>query len=105
MSRNCRYFTLQEQAVNYWHYYYESSEIKHIYPKFNRAQRKSGEAVGLFSYEDQKGIIHLAYNRLKLAPNAIMKYYTVSECRNHIETLCETFELCPKYCHLTNQCF
>jgi DNA polymerase-3 subunit epsilon len=86
----------------------ESSEIKHIYPKFNRAQRKSAEAVGLFSYEDQKGIIHLAYNRLKLAPNAIMKYYSISECRNHLETLCETFELCPKYCHLqtnVSSCF
>jgi DNA polymerase-3 subunit epsilon len=86
----------------------ESSEIKHIYPKFNRAQRKSAEAVGLFSYEDQKGIIHLAYNRLKLAPNAIMKYYSISECRHHLETLCATFELCPKYCHLqtnVSSCF
>ncbi|WP_373943416.1 exonuclease domain-containing protein [Polaribacter sejongensis] len=79
---------------------HESAEIKHRYPKFNRAQRRAGEAIGLFSYEDQKGIIHLAYNRLKLAPNPIMKYYTVAECRNHIEALCKEFELCPKYCHL-----
>lgn len=86
----------------------ESSEIKHIYPKFNRAQRRAGEAVGLFSYEDQKGIIHLAYNRLKLAPNAIMKYYSVAECRTHLESLCAEFELCPKYCHLqtnVSSCF
>tara|TARA_B100000795_G_scaffold2263_1_gene1563 strand:- start:3932 stop:5320 length:1389 start_codon:yes stop_codon:yes gene_type:complete len=86
----------------------ESSEIKHLYPKFNRAQRKSAEAVGLFSYEDQKGIIHLAYNRLKLAPNAILKYYSISECRKHLETLCATYELCPKYCHLqtnVSSCF
>jgi len=87
---------------------HESSEIKNIYPKFNRAQRRAGEAVGLFSYEDQKGIIHLAYNRLKLAPNAIMKYYSVSECRTHLELLCKDFELCPKYCHLqtnVSSCF
>ena len=86
----------------------ESSEIKHIYPKFNRAQRRAGEAIGLFSYEDQKGIIHLAYNRLKLAPNAIMKYYSVAECRTHLESLCAEFELCPKYCHLqtnVSSCF
>ena len=86
----------------------ESSKIKHIYPKFNRAQRRAGEAVGLFSYEDQKGIIHLAYNRLKLAPNAIMKYYSVAECRTHLESLCAAFELCPKYCHLqtnVSSCF
>ncbi|WP_218598218.1 exonuclease domain-containing protein [Polaribacter sp. NJDZ03] len=79
---------------------HESAEIKHIYPKFNRAQRRAGEAIGLFSYEDQKGIIHLAYNRLKLVPNPMMKYYTVAEARNHLELLCKEFILCPKYCHL-----
>ncbi len=87
---------------------HESSEIKHIYPKYNRAQRRAGEAVGLFSYEDQKGIIHMAYNRLKLAPNAMMKYYSVAECRNHLEYLCKEFQLCPKYCHLqtnVSSCF
>ena len=86
----------------------ESSEIKRIYPKYNRAQRKAGEAVGLFSYEDQKGILHLAYNRLKLVPNPITKYYTISECRSHLEYLCTEFELCPKYCHLqtnVSSCF
>jgi len=79
---------------------HESAEIKHRYPKFNRAQRRAGEAIGLFSYEDQKGIIHLAYNRLKLVPNPMLKYYTVVEARNHLEALCKEFKLCPKYCHL-----
>ena len=86
----------------------ESAEIKHLYPKFNRAQRRANEAVGLFSYEDQKGIIHLAYNRLKLVPSAIMKFYSIAECRNLIEKICEEYELCPKYCHLqtnVNACF
>ena len=87
---------------------HESAEIKHLYPKFNRAQRKAGEAVGLFYYEDQKGIIHLASNRLKLIPNPIMKYYSVAEAKNHLEALCKEFLLCPKYCHLqtnVSSCF
>jgi DNA polymerase-3 subunit epsilon len=87
---------------------HESSEIKHLYPKFNRAQRKAGEAVGLFSYEDQKGILHLAFNRLKLTPNPIMKFYSMAACRSALEKICERFELCPKYCHLqtnVNACF
>ena len=79
---------------------HESEEIKNIYPKYNRAQRRASEAVGLFSYEDQKGIIHLAYNRLKLVPNPITKYYNISEVRNQLEILCKEFILCPKYCHL-----
>lgn len=86
----------------------ESDEIKHFYPKFNRAQRRASEAVGLFSYEDQKGTIHLAFNRLKLVPNPIMKFYSLAECRNILEKICEEFELCPKYCHLqtnVNACF
>lgn len=86
----------------------ESAEIKKKYPKYNRAQRRASEAVGLFSYEDQKGIIHLAYNRLKLTPNALMKFYSLAECRNVLEKICEQFELCPKYCHLqtnVNTCF
>ena len=78
----------------------ESSEIKHIYPKYNRAQKRTGESIGLFSYVDQKGIIHLAWNKLKLVPNPILKFYSVAEVRNFIENLCEEFELCPKYCHL-----
>lgn len=78
----------------------ESAEIKNIYPKYNRAQRRAGEAVGLFAYEDQKGIMHLAYNRLKLVPNPLMKFYSLAECRVFLEKLCEKFILCPKYCHL-----
>lgn len=86
----------------------ESAEIKKKYPKYNRAQRRASEAVGLFSYEDQKGIMHLAYNRLKLVPNALMKFYSVAECRSTLERICADYELCPKYCHLqtnVNACF
>ena len=87
---------------------HESSEIKHLYPKFNRAQRKAGEAVGLFSYEDQRGVVHLAFNRLKLTPNPLMKFYSMAACKSMLEKVCEVFELCPKYCHLqtnVNACF
>jgi DNA polymerase-3 subunit epsilon len=37
-----------------------------------------------------------------------MKYYSVAECKKHIELLCKEFELCPKYCHLqtnVSSCF
>ena len=62
----------------------ESSEIKKHYPKFNRVQRRASEAIGLFSYEDHRGVLHLAYNRLKLVPNPLHKYYTIAEARNHL---------------------
>lgn len=86
----------------------ESSEIKNIYPKFNRAQKRSSESIGLFSYEDRDGIIHLAFNRLKLVTNPLMKFHSNIEVRLFLEKLCEEFELCPKYCHLQSnidKCF
>ena len=78
----------------------ESSEIKKKYPKYNRAQKNNKESIGLFTYEDQKGIIHLAFNKIKLVPNALMTFYSLQECRNFLEKLCEAYQLCPKYCHL-----
>ena len=86
----------------------ESAEIKRIYPKFNRAQRRKKDGFGLFSYEDRKGIIHLGWNSLKLIPKPILKFYTTTEARSFIEQLCEKFELCPKYCNLqtnVSSCF
>jgi len=86
----------------------ESAEIKKIFPKYNRSQRRSQESIGLFSYEDRNGIQHLAFNRLKLVSNPLMKFYNLHECRNFLENLCEEFELCPKYCHLqtnVSRCF
>ena len=86
----------------------ESAEIKHYFPLYNRAQRRSNESYGLFSYEDRSGIIHLAYNRLKLIPDPLVTCYNTTECRLLLEQLCEEFELCPKYCHLqsnVSSCF
>ena len=78
----------------------ESAEIKHYFPIFNRAQRRTNESYGIFNYEDRSGIIHLVYNRLKFSPKPLIKCYNVTECRLVLEQLCEKYELCPKYCHL-----
>jgi len=78
----------------------ESSEIKRIYPKYNRAQRRTGESIALFTYQDRKGVTHIATNKIKLVSNPITKFYNATEARVFVEKLCEEFELCPKYCHL-----
>ncbi|QLG46154.1 exonuclease domain-containing protein [Costertonia aggregata] len=78
----------------------ESSEIKKHYPKFNRAQKRNVQRYGIFSYEDRKGVLHLAYNKIKMAPNPLTVFYSLTDCRQFLEKICDTFELCPKYCHL-----
>ncbi|NJB71097.1 DNA polymerase-3 subunit epsilon [Saonia flava] len=78
----------------------ESAEIKNLFPKYNRAQRRARESLAIFTYEDSSGIMHIGYNTIKMVANPIMKFYNVTECRVFLEKLCKEFELCPKYCHL-----
>jgi DNA polymerase III subunit epsilon len=86
----------------------ESAEIKHYFPLYNRAQRRTNESFGIFFYEDRSGVIHLAYNRLKLVPKPLVKCFNITECRLFLEQLCDKYNLCPKYCHLqtnVSSCF
>ncbi len=78
----------------------ESAAIKHHYPPYNLAQKKKVNPYGIFVYEDRRGIRHLAFNKLKMAPNATMIFYSPTDCRLYLEQICNTFDLCPKYCHL-----
>jgi len=78
----------------------ESDAIKQHYPPFNRAQKRTVQQYAIFSYEDRNGILHLAHNKLKAAPNPITILYSTTDCRTSLQELCKTFKLCPKYCHL-----
>ncbi|MFK7810866.1 MAG: exonuclease domain-containing protein [Maribacter sp.] len=78
----------------------ESDAIKHHYPPFNRAQKRTIQQYAIFSYEDRNGIMHLAHNKLKAVPNPISIFYSTTDCRAALQAICKTFELCPKYCHL-----
>ncbi len=78
----------------------ESAEIKRLFPPYNSAQKKIVKQYAIFEYEDRNGIIHLAYNVLKGAPNPIKVFYNQTDCRAFLEEICKNHKLCPKYCHL-----
>ncbi|TYB76586.1 DNA polymerase III subunit epsilon [Bizionia saleffrena] len=78
----------------------EDAAIKHHYPKFNQVAKRQTKQYGIFSFEDRNGILHLAYNTIKGAPNAIQVFQSIRECRAFLESICLHYNLCPKYCHL-----
>lgn len=78
----------------------EDAAIKHYFPEYNQASKRNPNAFAVFSYQDRKGIIHLAYNTIKAIPNPLFTFYNITDCRQFLERLCAQFELCPKYCHL-----
>lgn len=81
----------------------ESAAIKHHYPLYNRAQKTRSSQTAIFSYQDRKGVLHLAYNKRRNVPNPLMVLNNTTEARLFLEQLCLDFELCPKYCHLQEQ--
>lgn len=78
----------------------ESDAIKHHYPEYNRSQKRKVQAFGIFTYEDRNGIMHLAWNTQKMAPNAFYTLYSKTDCRTFLQEFCKTYKLCPKFCHL-----
>jgi DNA polymerase-3 subunit epsilon len=78
----------------------ESAAIKHHYPEYNRSQKRNVQRYGIFSYEDRNGILHLAFNKIKMAPNPVVILYNTTDCRLYLEEICKSFSLCAKFCHL-----
>lgn len=78
----------------------ESAAIKHHYPEYNRAQKRNVQRYGIFTYEDRNGILHLAFNKIKMAPNPAVIFYNTTDCRLYLEEICKSFSLCAKFCHL-----
>tara|TARA_R110002050_G_scaffold350_9_gene2382 strand:- start:13461 stop:14840 length:1380 start_codon:yes stop_codon:yes gene_type:complete len=78
----------------------ESAAIKQHFPLYNQSQKRTPTEYAIFSYEDRNGIQHLAYNKLKLTPNPISTFNSITDCRLFLEDLCKNYGLCPKFCHL-----
>jgi DNA polymerase-3 subunit epsilon len=78
----------------------EAAAIKKHFPPFNRAQKKIRPAFGLFRYQDQGGVCHLAINRIRKGQQSIKVFYNQTDARLFLENLCTDFGLCAKYCHL-----
>lgn len=78
----------------------ESTQIKQYFPRYNTAQKKPVKGYGIIAYTDRQGILHLGYNQLRIAPDPLKIFYTVTECLSFLEQVCEKYELCPKFTQL-----
>lgn len=78
----------------------EAAAIKKHFPRYNRAQKKTRPAYGLFSFTDRDGIRHLAINRLHKGQQSARVFYNQTEARLFLEQLCTEYGLCARYCHL-----
>ncbi|AZQ44878.1 exonuclease domain-containing protein [Nonlabens ponticola] len=78
----------------------EADMIRHYYPKFNSAQKKSRKTYQIISYKNQRGVIQLAIAVSKSFDYSVITFYNRAQAVEKLEQLCEDFNLCPRYCSL-----
>lgn len=79
---------------------HESEQIKKNWPRFNAAQKKVNDNVGIFNYEDQKGAFRLAAGSMKNMPQPIVSYPSLSFARSTLREIADEYNLCKNFCGL-----
>jgi DNA polymerase-3 subunit epsilon len=81
----------------------EAAAIKHFFPKFNRAQKYSGNGYVICEYEDQKNVLRLdvAQNK-KYTGKTLAAFSSIIAARSFLKNLSDDFSLCPKMMGLQN---
>lgn len=75
----------------------ESSLIKKLKPRYNRALRKDKYPFGLYCFEDGKGYINLAVDRVKNKTSLPLTTFSTKVESNRFLTYCqEQYKLCKK---------
>lgn len=76
----------------------ESTEIKRLWPAYNRSQKHYEPAFGIYDYEDQNGYIRLCIDKLKPQIQPLITFRLYADAVSYIHKIVGEFELCPKLC-------
>ncbi|WP_109830367.1 exonuclease domain-containing protein [Reichenbachiella versicolor] len=81
---------------------FESAEIKRLMPKYNRAQKRKTETHGLYVYENQNGLLQLAFGKLRASSLPVQTFYSLGQARRYVENIVSQNQLCNRYSGLEN---
>ncbi len=80
----------------------ESIEIKRHWPKHNKSQKSIEFNYAIYDYEDQKGYLRLAVDRVRKGNTPLHTYPKLADAFNHLQKLVLEFNLCPKLCMINS---
>jgi DNA polymerase-3 subunit epsilon len=98
--RHAYAITFQSTATELMACILESTEIKHLWPQFNNAQKKPEDVYGIFMYEDQNGYMRLAIEKRRKNSNPIYTFHFKVDGHGVLKKLIREFSLCPKLCFI-----
>lgn len=79
---------------------HEDHEIRHFWPRYNKAQKKPLKRFGILAYEDVGGNWRLGVQQLRLGQGALISFHQYYAARQWIFEQVEQYELSAKYCDL-----
>lgn len=91
----------QPTATDLMAHILESTEIRRLWPVYNRSQKGYLPQFGLFMYEDQQGYYRLALDKNKNFYKPVYTFNTLAEGQQWLKQLAREFELCARLCNLT----
>lgn len=98
--REIHHISCKQTATDLMAQILESTEIRKLWPKYNRSQRGFHPKFGIYTYDDQKGYKRLAIEAHKPHTKAIHSFNAIHEATAWLRQLGTEFELCPRLCHL-----
>lgn len=78
----------------------ESTEIKRLWPRYNRSQKQPQQKFALYSFEDARGYVRLAIDKKKKNLPALYSFNLLHEGLVMLKKMVEEFELDQKLCFL-----
>ncbi len=82
----------------------ESTEIRRLWPIYNRSQRGYLPKYGLFVYEDRQGFKRFAIEKNKQYYKPVYTFNTLHEGNNLLRQLIREYGLCVKLCNIAKDC-
>jgi len=78
----------------------ESAEIKKRWPIFNSSQKRWEDVYGIYSYEDQNGLLRLGIDKNRKRLNPVHTFHYLADGHALLRKLIREYNLCPKLCFM-----
>ena len=102
--RDTRKISYKECATELMAHILESSEIRRLWPIYNRSQRGYLAKYGLLVYEDRSGHKRFAIEKLRQAAQPVYTFNSIAEGQSQLRELITEFGLCNRLCNISTGC-
>lgn len=101
--KNIHSISFEECATELMCLLLECSEIKHFWPKYNRALKKYEANFALYEYKDIRGYRRLVAGKLHPSQRGIKKYYREGDAVNALLSFRERYQIDIRLCNFGQQ--